>query len=183
MSTSGDKKRHNPDSSPNKSPNSHNPTKASKMESSQGSGCLGLDINECSSSNPELSQNNLPETSPPLSISQIEEQVEVELNKHGQLDHQSRLIIRLTVSITAKFFAPHSLTNSQITHPNMPILEDSIARIDTHQKTFENNLSELANKIENRFHDYDKTVSDLNSQISDLKNTVKTLSKTNSSLQ
>ena len=178
-----DKKRNNPDSSPSKSPNSQNPTKASKMDCSQGSECLAQGSSECSSDNSELSNNSLP--APPIVSSNphIEELVEAELEKHSQLDQQSRLIISLTVSIAAKFFSPHSLTNSQTAHPNVPQIEDSVARIDLQQKTFENNLSELASKLENRFSDYDKTICDLNSQISDLKNTVSSLTKTNASLQ
>ena len=176
-------KRTSPDSSPTTSTSSDSPpTKSSKMElenKDTGPGSLELE-KRLESADAAPSTPSAPPMAPDI---QVEELVQAELGKHHQLDDQSRLIISLTVSITAKFLNQHSIQNHINTTNSISKLEATIARVDTQQKTFEDKLSAMSTKFENRFTEYDKTIAKLNNHISDLQQTVSVLTKTNDTLQ
>ena len=121
-------------------------------------------------------------TSPQDSAQQIEDLVQSELSKHSQLDDQSRLIIKLTVSITAQILSTHSHQNSPTTITNSP-QDETIARIDQQHNKFETELNKLSDQLQNKFSENDQSISELKSQITQLNDKVSALTHTNSSLQ
>ena len=139
---------------------------------------------DLSSSSPSLRTVNSDISDSDLSqpTHDIEDLVQAELSKHSKLDEQSRLIISLTVSITAQYFSqPH--LNKLSTIQSNPVLEESVANIELKHSSLESDLKVLSNKFHSKCAAYDETISELNNQISELKQTATSLTKTNASLQ
>ena len=117
-----DNKRNNPDSSPSKSPSTDQPSKAAKMASNESAELLTQSVPSSPASLPGK-MSGMPDSallSPTTDT--IEELVQSELGKHKQLDENSRLIVQLTVSITARLMNNPTLLTTLSANQHNPQL-------------------------------------------------------------